>query len=291
MIPSSSDDETLDKIVATVGSLPAAPSVVATAMSLTSRQDSSISEISRVLSSDQSLAAKVLKLSNSSYYGRVKEVTTLNEAILVLGILAVRSLIVATSAYSMFDVGDENGPEMKLWRHSLSTAVAARQFATHIGHPQKEEIFVAALMHDIGKLVLMIKLPDLYSKVIGEVEENASSFYRIESEVLQFTHCDVASMLLGQWSFPRNLIRPIYRHHTPLSYEKGAPIPPSRIIHAANYMAKLIAVGFNDEKINNLSELDSIQMLGLDEEAIDRIFDASREHYELEMRIINDTSK
>jgi len=142
--------DTLNRIVSMVGDLPAAPAVVSAAMGMTANLQSNVADISRTLSLDQSLTAKVLKLSNSPHYGRRKEVETLNEAIIVLGLGAVRSLIVAASSHSMFVSDNSDDAGCKLWRHSLSTAIAGRLIAGQIGDRDSEEVFIAALMHDVA---------------------------------------------------------------------------------------------------------------------------------------------
>ena len=119
---------TVQRIVDTIGELPASPAVVGAVMNLTSDLNSTITDITRVLSADQSLTAKVLRLSNSSFYGRAKEVGTLAEAIIILGFFTVRSLVVASSAHSMYCRcnGMDRCNAERLWQHSLSTGIAAR---------------------------------------------------------------------------------------------------------------------------------------------------------------------
>jgi putative nucleotidyltransferase with HDIG domain len=257
-------------------------------MALTSNLQSNISDISQLMSSDQSLTAKVLKLSNSPFYGRVKKVKTTQEAVLVLGFKILRSIIMATSTHRLYNKGDSRESEIKLWRHSLSTAITARQIAEHIKHPEKEEIFVAALMHDIGKLVLLQRLPEWYRKIVDEVEKNAGSFHKIESRVFHFDHSDVASLLLAGWAFPKSLVRAIARHHRPPSFRKGVAVPIAQIVNLANYMAKNLNVGFNDKRFEVLSQIKSAQAMALDEESLNLIFEESKTHYQAEVRIFED---
>jgi len=279
--------DTLNKIVLMVGDLPAAPAVISAAMGMTADVQSNVSDVSRTLSLDQSLTAKVLKLSNSPYYGRRKEVETLNEAIMVLGFAAVRSLVVAASSHGMFVSDDSNDAGCKLWRHSLSTAIAGRQIAARIGHRDSEEVFIAALMHDVGKLVILEKLPDWYARIIEEVELNHDSFRRVESRVLRFNHCDVAAVLLDGWSFPRNLISAISSHHRPSSIQGGdAVISTAQIVNLANYMAKDLGVGFDDKRVDRLSKLKSAQIMQLDDDALGELFEELREQYQIEISIL-----
>jgi len=279
---------TLDRIVSTVGELPAAPSIISAAMRLTSDIQSNISDISKILSSDQSFTAKVLKLSNSPYYGRTREVMTVQEAILVMGFTTLHSIIIAASMHSLYNRGDKSGLKAKLWRHSLSTAIAARQIAEHMNLPEKEEIFVAGLLHDIGKMVLLLKLPEWYRKIVDEVEKNADSFTRVESRVFNFDHSDVGSLLLGEWSFPVSLVRAVSRHHRPPSFRKGGTIPIAHIINLANYMAKNLNVGFNDERVEELCRTKSARAMSLNQESLDLIFEEFQTNYWAEAHIFED---
>lgn len=283
-------NDAIDKIIATVGELPAAPAMVSVAMGLTSDLQSDIKDIARVLSADQSMTAKVLQLSNSSFYGRPKEVKTLQEAIVVLGFNAVRSIVIVTSSHAMYGEGDCDGPQTKLWRHTLSTAIAARQIAGHIDHPDKEEIFVAALLHDIGKLVFLLKLPEWYRKIIKEVEEKTCSFSSIESRVFRFDHSDLASVLLAKWSFPNSLICAISEHHRPPAIQEGGVVPTAHVISLANQMAKKLGVGFKDERIDVLADVESAQAMALDEKALDQIFTEFQSHYLVESRAFEESS-
>lgn len=277
--------ERLAKIAADVGDLPAAPAVLSRAMTLTSDLNSNIRDISRILADDQSLTAKVLRLSNSPYYGRTKEVTTLHEAITVMGFMAVRSIIVVASVHEMYEDGDEDCPHKKLWRHSLSTAIAGRLIAKYLGHPEREEAFIGGLMHDIGKLVLLDSLSEWYLPIIDEVERDGVSFSVVESRVLLFDHADVALPLLKQWSFPLGLVRAITLHHRPPSFAKGTVAPVAHVVNLANLLAKKLRVGFRDERIERLEAAQSARLLFLDEDALQKILIMLERDYQTEIKL------
>jgi putative nucleotidyltransferase with HDIG domain len=281
----ASIQETLVQIIATIGELPPAPAVITTTINLTADLQSNISDISRILSSDQSLTAKVLKLSNSPYYGRIKEVKTLNEAVLVLGFETLRSIIMSTSVHDLYAHDKHKDLHMKLWRHSLSTAIAARQLADHLKLRDKEELFVAALMHDIGKLVLIQKLPEWYIKIIKEVESHSVSFRQVETRVFNFDHTDVAGQLLMNWTFPQSLVDAIRYHHRPPSFRKGGQIPIAQIIHLANHLAKNLNVSFNDHKYKDLNQIESAQAIGIDNDILVQILEEVKSHYRSEISI------
>lgn len=277
----------IDRIISTLGDLPASPAIVSTVMSLTSNPDSRVPEISRVLSADQSLTAKVLKLSNSSFYGRPKGVGTLQEAIMLLGFFTVRSIVVATSAHTIYTQDACGGPKEKLWEHSLATAVAARQVAKHVRLAGNDEVFISALLHDIGKLVMLQKLPDAYTEVIEEVESLKRPFVEIETRRLGFDHCLVADMLLAQWKFPAEMRRAILDHHQPTTPDGGPPTA-AQIVCLGNYLAKRLGTGFDDGQ----GELDPPEALTLltggDERQLDALLKDVRAFYESEVRIFEE---
>ncbi len=279
---------TVDKIISTIGELPASPAIVSAVMGMTSDLDANVTDISRVLAADQSLTAKVLKLSNSSFYGRSKEVKSLHEAILILGFFTVRSMVIATSTHRMFNGGESQAAQGKLWRHTLSAAIAARQVAAWLRYPEKDEVFIAALLHDIGKLVLLQKLPSPYGAVIQRVEKDHGDFYVVERERLGFTHCDVAQVLLKKWSFPESLIKAIYNHHDLPDPEHVGPPPMAYIINLGNYLSKTLGVGFGDRRIESLSSLPAARALGFDEDSLDELQQTFAEHYQTEVKIFEE---
>lgn len=294
-MPDSVDDNTsirnasaLESITSAVGELPASPVIVSSVMGLTSDLNASLTEISQVLSSDQSLTAKVLKLSNSSFYGRSKGVKTLQEAVMILGFSTVRSLVVATSAHSMYMKDDEHGMKMKLWRHSLSSAVTARQLAVRLKHPDKEEVFIAALLHDIGKLVMMQKMTESYHEIVSRVQDDQREFYEVESQVLGFSHDQVARLLLETWSFPESITASVCGHHQLPPFDEGAPVPAAYLINLGNYLAKGFGAGFQDPVPEHPDELESARALGLDASTIEEITAEAIEHYHAEVGIFEE---
>jgi HD-like signal output (HDOD) protein len=163
--------------------------------------------------------------------------------------------------------------------------VAARQIALALKHPEKEELFIAALLHDIGKLVLMLKLPDRYTEIVAEVERDGCPFVEIEERVLGFTHCDVAAVLLEKWSFPGTLIEAVFGHHLLPDAPDGGPVPPAYVIHLGNIMAKQLGNGFAEPAVDDLTALPSARALGLDENRLEDIRDKFQEQYQSEIGV------
>lgn len=261
MSDSASDtiDETIANLIEQLGDLPAAPAIMAKALKLTSDVQSNISDISRSISADQILAAKVIRLSNSAFYGRITEISSLSEAIKVLGFNQVKSIIVTASTHQMFQSSDHKESARILWEHSLATALGARLIVQKYPGLDKEEAYLCGLLHDIGKLVLLQSAPDVYQDIIAKVKETNLPFHKIEGKVLGYNHVHVGKVLLTKWQFPTNLITDISAHHTTQRGQVEARMSLGRVIAVADSIAKYIGAGFFEAYV---AETESICFIG-----------------------------
>ena len=280
--------DVLQRMMSTIGELPASPVIIASVMSMTANLDTNVTEVSRLLATDSTLTAKVLKLANSSYYGRPQEVCSVKEAILIMGFYAVRTLVIASSARSLFSGDDPDGPVEKLWRHSLATAIASRQIAGHLKHPHRDEVFIAGLMHDIGKLVMLESLGFRYRDVVLQIEHAHGSFVQEEQRHFGFTHVDVAHILTAHWGIPPSLVEAIAQHHTLGGYRPDSPIPMAYIVHLANHMAKLLRIGFEDARETELGRLESAQAMRLEDETLEELVSLVSDYYQTEIKILDE---
>lgn len=239
-----STNMTLSRVIATLRDLPPAPAVAARVMRLTSSLDSKVEAISQLLSSDQALAARVLRMSNSPSYGRSREVQSVGEGVMVLGFETIRTVIVAAAMHSMF--AGKPGSEMhsRLWEHSLATAVAARELGSRLNRSDSGELYLAGLLHDVGKLVILSRMPRDFHKIVQGVKNEEKSFCQMEQSTLDFTHCDVASLLLTKWVFPLPLAQAVSEHHRHFDPSSHKSPPMAFVVQVANLLSKSLEVGF-----------------------------------------------
>jgi len=180
---------------------------------LLSEPDVTTAEIAEVVSLDPALAARVLRAVNSAYFGLRSRVDTISKAITMIGTSELQSLVLATSAAQAFkNISCKLIDMESFWQHSVRAALAARGFAESCLSRHRERVFLAALMHDIGKLVLYHQLPGestriLESVLAGRAQEEA------EMSVLGYTHADVGAALLERWNLPSSLHVPVRHHH------------------------------------------------------------------------------
>ena len=262
----------LELMINAVGELPASPAVVNLVMGMTANLNTDIRQLAKALSADQSMTAKVLKLSNSSFYGRSKAVATLDEAILILGFFTLRSLVIATATHSLFKDRNPQGMQKELWEHSLATAMAARLLATKALKSSIEEAYIAGLMHDLGKLIFLQKSPTEYLSVIERVKHETVTFTECEREAFGFDHAELGQALLQKWSFPQDLIDAVRDHHNPArALIANGEAPLAHIVALANMLAKRIGIGCCEKNKAHPAESPSAALLGFDTATLDQM--------------------
>lgn len=204
-------EEQLEKIVLETVDVPSLPAIAGRVLQLMNDDFSSLTELEKIISRDQSFSTRLLKIANSPYYGRGKKVDSVSTAIILIGFNTMKSLVVAAS---LKDVHRKFGLfETRLWEHSLGVSVAASVLARETRLAGAEEALVVGLIHDIGKTVLNNSMPDAYSLIIERVYEEGVSFMEAEDEMLGFNHCNVGGLIARKWKLPKNLEVVIEYHH------------------------------------------------------------------------------
>ena len=169
---------------------------------------SSAEDLSQIITDDQVLTARLLKLVNSSFYGFPQRISTVAGAIVLLGFDAIRNLLLTSS---IFDLFPKKGKKFRLepddlWDHSLGCAVGSKIIGSYIRHEKVEELFVAGLLHDIGKIVQMLYLRKDFEKAFFYAEENDSLFFNAENNELGYNHAEVGQLLAERWNLPSKLV-------------------------------------------------------------------------------------
>ncbi|MEJ5358203.1 MAG: HDOD domain-containing protein [Desulfobacterales bacterium] len=221
------------------------PTLPRTVLRITERINdpaTSARDLARIIAEDQVLTARLLKLVNSSFYGFRRRIGTVTEAVLMIGFEAVRSHLLTTSVFDLFPPRSpalRRGQEL-LWDHSLGCAVGAKAIGTAMRRDNLEELFVAGLLHDIGKIVLLAKFPAESEEVAARVAAGAA-ILEAEEAVLGCTHAEIGRRLAEHWNLPSPLVRAIESHHPPFAAEP--PEEFSAVVHLADILARVLELG------------------------------------------------
>jgi HD-like signal output (HDOD) protein len=243
------------KLVERVQGLPTLPSMLNNINQMILNPRTSAKEVSQVISSDPALTAKVLRVVNSSFYGFPNRITTVTHAIVILGFNTVKSIVLSSTIFDVFrrTVKPGDFDRTEFWKHSIGCGSAAKVLAQRLGYPMPEELFIAGLLHDVGKIVLDQFLPDKFAEIVGLVRKNDCLIYEAEQQVLGATHADVGAWLFEKWNLSRGLVETTRFHHNPSLASENPRF--AEIVHVADILVRAIRFGSGgDAKIPALSE-------------------------------------
>jgi putative nucleotidyltransferase with HDIG domain len=223
--------------IETIQTLATIPGVAKRLLEIVGKPAVSLGEISDFISHDPVLAAKVLKMVNSPVYGFPGRISSVNQAVLLLGLNVVRGLLVGVTVFDLMEQA-----MIGLREHSLGCAILSRIIARKKGLKDPEEAFIFGLLHDIGKVVLVLHFPAEYEKAMDLARQKNVTVYEVEADFFSTTHATVGAWIAEQWSFPRSLIDVIGCHHRP-QLSKTAPMEAA-IVHFAYVLLRGRGFGF-----------------------------------------------
>lgn len=241
-------EQRLDACIDRVTTLPPAPIIVPQLLQVLNQPDVDSSRVVDLITCDPGLTAAVLRLCNSAYFAAVTPAANLSEAVLRIGFERVYELVVAIlGARSMRPPQRGYGiDEGELWQHSVATALAARCMARARGFDESL-VFTAAILHDIGKIVLAQSLEQHYTKLITEIQVNQASLLESEAAVLGVQHAEIGGRLLARWKFPAALVVAVWNHHNPVlavGHEQLASF-----VYLGNMVAQFMGFGFGHQAL------------------------------------------
>ncbi|MCL5405569.1 MAG: HDOD domain-containing protein [Deltaproteobacteria bacterium] len=273
MTPTETGASSAVRIAEVIGDLPAMPHIAAQVLEKLSDDDSTPKEINQLITKDQALAAMVLKVANSPFYGASRSIATLNDAVMFMGFEAIRSLIMTAVLKSMYSkVGLA---EKLLWEHSVGCGLAARKIADEVRYPQKDEAYLAGLMHDVGKTALFLHDPEAMLKIMESVYNEGLDFFNAEKRRFGFTHARVGGAIANKWRFTSGIEEAIANHHQPELARSSAAL--AHIVNAANSICHKLEVGPTRKPDLDIDRVKSIKALGLNPERIEKILVALKE--------------
>ncbi|MCP4717121.1 MAG: HDOD domain-containing protein [Deltaproteobacteria bacterium] len=231
------------RILRTIDDLAPMPQVAQKARELTANEDASFQDLAKIIETDQAIATRVLKLSNSSFYGQMGKVTSIQHAAVVLGLKTLNELLTLACAASLLGSelqGYEQGSG-DMWQHSLAVAHTARKLAEQKDPGSVEDAFSAGLIHDCGKLILDKYILERKAAFQESMQAGDKSFLASEREILGFDHAQIASDVCQKWQIPKQLVRAVEYHHRPSGLTANYTL--AYIVHAADAIALMSGIG------------------------------------------------
>ncbi|OEZ54342.1 HDOD domain-containing protein [Duganella sp. HH105] len=275
---------TVDDVIKAVRDLPSLPAVVSELLASMSQDDIDTHALAAKITLDQALTAKTLRLANSSFYGMPAKVTSIQQAISVLGFHAIRTLVTACSVTDSFaPVPGSQFDFPAFWRHSIASAVCARVLAPHV-RINPDTAFTAGLLHDLGTLVLASRFPDDYRRVHAYRIEHDCTAAPAQLAVFGIDHAAVGSALAAHWKFPPPIQAAVAEHHQPGG---DGPATLSTVIYVANIVAHALDLSAQEDDQAPPLSLAAWQKLGLSDEAWRSVFAEAEQLYDTMCKMLS----
>jgi HD-like signal output (HDOD) protein len=204
-----------------VENLPTLPVIVQQVQKLIENPNSNMSQIAMIITRDQSIAARIVRLVNSAFYGLGNKISSIQQAIMLLGLNTVKNLVIGVSVVKTFE-GARSATffdREKFWLHSFACATGARLIAKKLDRDEPEDFFMAGLLHDIGILVLDQFFHDEFITVVQQTVRTKMELTEVEKAVLGVTHCEIGEFMAVKWRIPEYLALAIRHHHQPMLSE------------------------------------------------------------------------
>lgn len=250
-----------EDVVAMAGEMATLPIIFERINEAVENPESSFSEIGQIISGDSSLSARLLKIVNSAFYGFSNKIETITHAITIIGTAQLRDLVLATTVMEKFKGMPSETINMKsFWLHSISCGLAARIIATYRHDRNPERFYVLGILHDIGRLLMFLNIPDQMREVIEISVKEKIILYEAEKKVIGFNHAEMGGFLMKAWNLPVTLQNAINFSHDPSSTTPEC-VTETSILHVADLISHSMEHGSAGE----------LYVPPLDEEAWDEV--------------------
>lgn len=266
------------EVVQCVSEIAMLPQVVLKVIDMTSDTRATTQELEAVVGQDQGLTSKVLMLSNSSYYGLPRRVSSLREAVMFLGFRVVRNIAMTASCYDLF-IGKSDSQSLlkrRIWKHSVDTSLFTRMVCAFAPDVIADEAFSAGLLHDIGKAVLLQYYPQAMMQTLHTAERLGMKLHEAEDQIFGFNHADLGLLLAMHWNLPSALAEPIGYHHN-VSAANSVPKTVA-VVSIASDIANFLenCVTGDAQKIPNSINATARKILGISDEQLEALLEGCR---------------
>ncbi len=244
------------KFVDNISDLPPVPTVVAKINTLLRNPETSASDLGKVISTDAAICAKILRIVNSSFYGLPNKISSVDQAIVILGFKALRELIISMSVFGKFktNASHEFFDPTRFMLHSLAVGACCKHMASKFNFPgEVETYFVCGLLHDTGIMLLFNNMKPVFEKVVSHLQQDAISFCTAEQMSYGSNHAFLGAALFDKWAFDQDLILGIRYHHDPLTLpeprENRQALLIAALVHCADVLSRLMLLGDMTDRV------------------------------------------
>jgi len=259
----------LNAILTKVDNIKPLPVNVTRAIKLMSDPDVDVRDVAAAIALDQALAARILKLANSAYYGFTHPASTLHEAVVRLGFRRTKTVLFTVTYSNTLNrrVSGYNLARGVLWQHSVAVAMVAQRLSQRVAYPAPDEAYIAGLLHDIGKLMIAQYYQLDWEQLLNLGESQKLMLFEVERYLYDIDHAQVGGALAHKWNLPAVLQEAIGFHHDP----PAAPTAPqlAAIVHLADIICLRYGIGLTHESFLPIPNYQALALISVPPEEID----------------------
>jgi HD-like signal output (HDOD) protein len=261
----------LDFLVAEVDKLVSLPDIYYRLESAIESPSSTIEDFSKLLGSDPDLCARLLSLANSAFYSFPSKVESIDRAVGMIGLRQIRELVLVTTVMKAFSkIPIEIVNMNSFWKHSVAVGVLAKSIAQYAGLPHTDRYYVVGLLHDIGRLVMYLKLPGFMDDLLTKCQQQEQSLFFLEQQQLAYTHAEIGGRLLEFWKVPQSIYEPVQFHHRP--DQASEYVHMACAVHIADAWVNKNQIGTSGERGMPSIAPEATQLLDVQEYEMDEIW-------------------
>ena len=206
--------KSIEDYISKIKSIPVLPEMANRILRMAEAEDINVKDLANEIQKDPAITARILKVINSSFYAMRREVSSVQQAVTLLGIHQVRNLVITLLVVNRFEEPPDALYKLSdFWNHSLGVALVSQILSKKLGYTEKADLYLAGLLHDIGKIIFQVYFPEELGKAKTFVDENKGQMFEAEKEIFGFTHADLGSWIAQKWNLPKILQVGIQHHH------------------------------------------------------------------------------
>ncbi len=264
----------IETVITNLDQLPSIPEVATKIMNMVNDPDVAFKKVADEISKDQAMTTNILKVCNSAFFSKGKEITSIEKAIVTMGLKEVKDIVILIVAKPVLDKAIIGYDMAKgdLWMQGLAVATLSKRIAMKKKRKEIADIvFTGGLIHNVGKVVLALYVQNVYKDIIAAVEEKQMTFDEAEREVMGFDHHQVGEKMLDKWKFPPVLKSIVRYYHDPVS----APVEHRfdvSVVHIANIICLMAGIGIGSDGLFHQFNSSAIKSVGLNEGELEELY-------------------
>lgn len=259
----------MEEILILVKAVPPFPKVAQRVLAMLDDPSVKAAQLAEVIQYDAAITANILKICNAAIFGLPRKVSSLEEALVVIGTKELKDIVITSSSAKFYKGKVGAGYELEqgdLWRHSVAAAIVAKHLSPYVKGTNASAAFTTGLLHDIGKRFLSSFVSDDFPRIINKVDEQQCSFVEAEKELLGATHAEIGAMILENWEFDKEMVAAVREHHDADALRKG---PLSALIALSNAVVVSIGIGGGADGLATKIQGDGLKKYGITSQIIE----------------------